>query len=43
VAVDVDKVTIDLPADEEANSSEADSQKADEDNTKLEELLKQKN
>ena len=43
VVVDVDKVVIDLPTDEEADSNETDSQKADEDNTKLEELLKQKN
>jgi len=43
VVVDVDNVTIDLPTDGEGESSEANSQKADEDNAKLEELLKQKN
>ena len=43
LVVDVDKVVIDLPTYGESDSSETDSQKADEDNTKLEELLKQKN
>ena len=43
VVVDVDKVTIDLPTDGDGESNDTDSQKADEDNAKLEELLKQKN
>ena len=43
VVVDVDKITIDLPTDGDGESNDTDSQKADEDNAKLEELLKQKN
>ena len=43
VVVDVDKITIDLPSDGDGESNDTDSQKADEDNAKLEELLKQKN